>query len=635
MQVREFGHASFTAVARGRDSLALSQRLIQRKRIHKLSTTAQRAQACLWAAAALWMVASCAGSGAGSPSPGTRVLTPDPLGIGLSPGMTGLVQFILTSDGVPVAGQAVSFSIDTSAAKGATLAASSAITDVRGAAAVTLMAGGEATFTVHGSCDNCTGGDSNVMVVAGGVGSLQAFPYWIDSDPPTDATEIQVALYIGSACADVDISVAAPDGPTTTKSPPKGTFLIPVVPVSRELAMVGRAHNASNTLIATGCVDVAAGSLVPDGTVDVPLPLTPLRPDPTGTFAVTSPLTFSPPLAAAAALAAPWQDLADCPLDPAQLWLDCTTDALSGSTADDPLDCVPATAAGAEGPLGDALAAGRGLLLADPAPGTPACRGGKDGSGRISLDAVTLGLFGSPLPGQVASLPAIADDAAHLLDGLTLRSTLVIAPDSLATTYVVTHTLDSARLGTLAIDLPLAPLGLPTLTAYAAGTASDGLFAIGRHGFTLRLGTVARAAFGAGLAARGFPASASKFVAALVSLARSADLASGCAALDHTICPRVGYALGCLTTACAQGIDALAARLDQAFDLANGTGLDLTLAGSAPLLFDPVGAGFANKVHLGLMTPDGKSLGTWSTVELVTSAERSTFAGTFTGVRQN
>src|SRR5205823_9595059 len=106
--------------------------------------------------------------------------------------------------------------------------------------------------------------------------------------------------------------------------------------------------------VAAGCVDVPAGSLLPDGMVYVALPLDAVAPDPTGTFDVTSAFAFSPPLAAAAPLAAPWRDLADCPLDPAQLWLDCTIDALSGTSADDPLDCVPAASPGGEGPLGDA-----------------------------------------------------------------------------------------------------------------------------------------------------------------------------------------------------------------------------------------------------------------------------------------
>src|SRR4029079_4370380 len=52
------------------------------------------------------------------------------------------------------------------------------------------------------------------------------------------------------------------------------------------------------------------------------------------------------------ASAAPGRDLSDCPLDPAQLLLDCIIDALSPETAADPLDCRPNPAPGGEGTLG-------------------------------------------------------------------------------------------------------------------------------------------------------------------------------------------------------------------------------------------------------------------------------------------
>ena len=110
---------------------------------------------------------------------------------------------------------------------------------------------------------------------------------------------------------------------------------------------------------------------------------------------------FSPPLAAAAVVAAPWRDLADCPLDPAQLWLDCTIDALSPATADDPLDCVPASAPGGEGALGDAAGRSPGgphrrrRRASRPPVAVPATPGGA-----VSLDAIVLGLYGSPLPAR-------------------------------------------------------------------------------------------------------------------------------------------------------------------------------------------------------------------------------------------
>ena len=63
----------------------------------------------------------------------------------------------------------------------------------------------------------------------------------------------------------------------------------------------------------------------------VRLPLAVTAPDPSGTYRADLHLLFSPSFPGAADLAAPWRDLSDCPLDPAQMWLDCTIDALSTS----------------------------------------------------------------------------------------------------------------------------------------------------------------------------------------------------------------------------------------------------------------------------------------------------------------
>ena len=166
-----------------------------------------------------------------------------------------------------------------------------------------------------------------------------------------------------------------------------------------------------------------------------------------GRFALTTPITFRPPPPAAAAIAGPWRDLSDCPLDPAQLLLDCMIDALSPETADDPLDCAPNLAPGGEGPLGDALIARRGLLIANAAGTVTSCRAGQDRGGAPSLDALAFGLFGTPAPSLVVTLPAIAVDAAHILDSVTLESTLDVQAAGRPDEFIVTHTLDSATFG--------------------------------------------------------------------------------------------------------------------------------------------------------------------------------------------
>jgi hypothetical protein len=223
---------------------------------------------------------------------------------------------------------------------------------------------------------------------------------------------------------------------------------------------------------------------------------------------VTSTIAFVPPLAAAALIAGPWRDLGDCPLDPAQLLLDCTIDALSPETAGDPLDCKPSAVAGGEGALGDALAARRGLPIRTARHAPTACRGAFDSAMAPSLDAIAMGLFGSPTPALVIALPAIGDDAAHVLETVRLSSTLDVQSAGRPDEYVVTHTLAGARFRSFATgqtgDVALTPLALPALTAYTTAITRDGLLVIDNHGFSLRLGRVARAGFGAvALAPRG------------------------------------------------------------------------------------------------------------------------------------
>jgi hypothetical protein len=181
------------------------------------------------------------------------------------------------------------------------------------------------------------------------------------------------------------------------------------------------------------------------------------------------------------------------------------------------------------------------------------------------------------------------------------------------------------------VEAPLSPLGSPILTAYTTATTSDGQLIIGRHGFTLRLGTAARAAFGPlALENRKLPGDAAGLVARLADLARSADGgATGCDAMDGALCPLVGRSPGCLAAACTAGLPALAARLDDAFDAADGAGLDLYLEGSAPLVDSRLN-GIAD--HLGSSGPNMSPLAVWS-ADLRTALGRSILSASFDGSR--
>jgi hypothetical protein len=419
-----------------------------------------------------------------------------------------------------------------------------------------------------------------------------------------------------------------------TLPPQGGVARYEFVETTQSDAVVGRAFDGRGAIQALGCVDLPGASLIDGGTVQVALPLNDASPDPVGVFAATSELQLWPAPPAAEALAAPWRDLADCPLDPAQLWLDCTIDALGGVAAGDPIDCAPATAPGAEGALGDALAAHRGtwLLGADGQP-TP-CRGPRDSGGSASAEAVLLGLFGSPLPAALVQLGAIGDEAGHLLDAVTVRSTLEVRPGARDGAYQVTHTLGEVVFGTTpgaVKEVALLPLGLPALAAATTATVSGGALVIDAHAMTLHLGSAARVAFGSlSLAQRALPPDAPGFVAALAELARSPDGAlRGCPALDAALCAQAGRAAGCLQAACTAGLTALGARLDAGFDAADGDGLDLYLSGSAPLL-DPHGNGFADR--LGDFEASPPAPATWS-AELRLQAGRAALTARWAAVR--
>jgi len=491
-------------------------------------------------------------------------------------------------------------------AQGATLGASSAITNSAGVVTVDVHAGSKAVFHLIATAGNAKPADLTVSVTDGEVGDVIVAPF-LDPDSMAAANTIgiggiEVRFFDRMACADINL-VDPPfplRNPNLSNPPPVlpvagGSCRFDKVSTTESSAVVGRALSARvNTVaIAVGCVDLPGPSLLADGVVEVALPLRDPVINPVGTYAVTTSLQFVPPLDASAAIARAWRDLGDCPLDPAQLTLDCIVDALSPASPSDPLDCKPSPSAGGEGALGAALMARRGKPIVDFAGTVTSCRDAADATGAPSLDAITFGLFGNPIPPLVVALPAIGDAAVHVLDDVELSSTLDVRSAGPPGQYLITHTLDGASFApsmSMMGDPPavlLAPLALPVLTAYSTATTADHTLLIDRHGFTLRLGRVARAGFGATtLAAQGVaPPDAGGLIAALAALARSPDgTASGCAALDRVLCAAVGVAGGCLAAACPAGLSALAGRLDAAFDAADGTDLDFTLSGAAPMI---------------------------------------------------
>ena len=592
------------------------------------------AAALLLASLALADQAGCSSAGASGDQ--TLELTPDPPTV-LAPSQQGSVGFLLESHGRPAGGRTVSFAIvpsDPKGAQGATLAANSGTTDASGHVTVAIRAGMATEFQVRAQSASAIA-EATVVVQAGSFGNLLIAPFFAPmSQAAQRAKSIQVFLYDGGSCA----AIPPEDPPVPSRSPPAipvGQTGVPIQGVSTDSpsAAFAQALGPGSAVLATGCVDVPGSSVQPGLTVKVSLPLIDTVFDPVGTFTVTSTLTFAPPLAAAATLAAPWANLADCPLDPAQLWLDCTVDALSPATAGDPLDCLPAPGPGAEGAVGDAITARRGAFLVDGTGVATACRGATASGGGEGLDALVLGLFGAPAPAAITNLPGVAADAASILQSIRLISSLDVEPGTQAGSYVVTHTLQDAEFGGPAwsASVALAPLGLPVLQAVTSATIERESLVIAQHGFTLRLGTTARAAFGPlALVPRGFPPDVPGFVQALFTAARSpGGAAKGCAALDATVCPAIGQPAGCVSAACATGLTALASILDNAFLAADGPDLDLRLEGTAPMV--PVPGGLRAQ-RLGIGEASSPGAAKWN-AQVVTSQGTATLRPPFEGLR--
>jgi hypothetical protein len=605
------------------------------------------------------------GADGGSPAAprGPLVLEPVPETIRVRPGEQGAVRFVLLSASrQPVPMQRVSFVIvddpggspGGSQSRGATLSAASAATDGGGVAQIDVTAGQAAVFRIRASFrsgpnagnapdpENVLGSaEAEVVVVVATemVASVEIAPFLTPGSAAAgQVARIEILFFDNTTCRALS-SERAPIPARTVRSVPAhdGAAQYDYVSTALSHAVSGRASDARGSIAATGCVDLPGTVLVSGGVVRVALPLDDASPSPLGHFSVTSRFNFTKPLAATPLVAAPWRDLQDCPLDPAQLWLDCTIDALSGPQPGDPIDCAPRP--GEEGVLGVALDARRGTFLSVPAGQSSSCRGSADPTGGISHDALVTGLFGSPKPKAIVDLAFVADDAQQVMSSLLLRSQLTVRAAEARGTYAVTHLFTAAGFSVLAAtyEVPLLPLALPVLeVAGVSGRESAGALMIDTHGITIRFGTVARLAFGElALARRGLPAETRPFLNALFNLAKAPLRVTagdppppplGCAALDDVLCRDIGRPKGCVAKACEDGLAALAARLDAGFTTADGEAIDLILGGSAPLL-DPRDRGFADRLGDAFAMP-----GLW-TAKLATRAGNESVSGTWDGFR--
>jgi hypothetical protein len=561
------------------------------------------------------------------------VLVPLRKTVSVKPGQTARATFALTAvSGMPVAGERLDFAaVDNpetpeSELFGATLSASSGLTDAAGMASVTITGGLETLFKLRArNARAAVPAEVTVIVREGDDGNIAvvAVPA-VGSNAAMTVSAVDLLLFDKMSCS--MLSPIAPPSTVYLKQtvPPgaPGTFGVSNMGT---WAVLGQGRDGDGQLRASGCVDVPGSTVVVGKTVNVYLPLSEVEPIPRGTFVLSSSFSLAK-RELPRRVAAPWQDLGDCPLDPGQLWLDCAVDAL-GSPPGDALDCVPA--ASGEGDLANLITARRGNLSTGSA-----CRAVAAATGAQGLDAKVAALFPSPAQAPISSIDTLGTAIAAMFDDVKLGSTLALEPTASVEIFQATHTLRSAsfQVGAQATTVDIVALGTPNSQArFVPVSTKDGLLSVGSHGMGMRLGTLAHTAFAkVSLTGHGFPSATSAYLDVAFGLATTGTGAArkaGCDALDVVVCTDVGRPVGCLGAACVAGQAALAARLDAAFTLADGDGADLQLSGSAAMT-DDNGDGFADR--LGASSKDS---GLW-TAQIRAHAGTEIVSGSWSGLPQ-
>jgi hypothetical protein len=519
--------------------------------------------------------------------------------VAIPPGGSRQLRFrLLGSQDEPVPGAAMRFSIidddETPGSGGAQLSFLNSLTDSDGTIILQILAGKgrteqqPLTFSLRAAAETLVL-DVPIFITSNPLASVQIMPVFPEGtdDPPVAMTYL--SFFDGTSCAGLSLdsvplrgvrNLPAESGPATFSS----------VVTSGIHAVNGVAVGMHSVEVARGCADVLGTSLSPDQTRRVLLPLARLNPAPTGVYRAVSQFNFSPPLPGTVSARSVWKDLSDDACDPAHLWLDCTIDALSGSSADDPLDCEPV--AGGEGLLGTLLSTRRST-----AGESLTCASHLDAARRPSLDAQTYALF-PPGPLAALRLAKLPDELTTTLTTLSIESTLLVSATSIPYEFNIDHTLTALDLPNAAFhsSISMTALAAPVReapfvygTTHATPLSLAGQLSIALqdrpHWFTLGLGAAARFTFAtSSLAPRLGIADVSSFVTDLVQLATRKEgetVQTGCAALDALLCDDVGEPRGCMTAACLSGLEALTKKLETSFTALDGVDLDFSLYGKA------------------------------------------------------
>ncbi len=520
----------------------------------------------------------------------TLTLRADPE-INVNPSESRDVLFLLVNArGAPVSDGVVQFSIvddpPFSEAKGATLSHGTGVTDVQGRVLLQILAGNPTFFKIRASTARAPDVFVVVFVSSGAHAAAEIVPVVApdSGDSFEGINTVRLIFHDNATCAKTPFDKVPEFRPARTL-PIETSALFSSISTDKPHAVVGLGLDGAGIVQMRGCIDLPGAILLLQEPIRVFLPLLPWRPTPDGRYRAQSYLRLTTMPRAATQIAEAWGDLSACPSDPARLWLDCTIDALGGTSASDPLDCRP-------GPdddraFGGRLAARRGTA----ASVGMRCRNGQDAAGKPSLDVIVERLFGMPRAPIATALDALARDAGRPFMEFRLTSTLRITPAATGQ-FSIEHKLESVELTARPdekISIDLNTLGLPGQQAkFVNAQLRRNELRISDHGFTLRPGLLARLGFiRTSLRSRGAPQDVGAFVTALFSTATvtaGPQPTAGCGALDAVVCADLGESSGCLGMACIQGLSTLTRHLEGSFSALDGEDLDFHMQGVVPVV---------------------------------------------------
>ena len=410
-------------------------------------------------------------------------------------------------------------------------------------------------------------------------------------------------------------------------------------------AVVGRALDGHGQLIALGCVDLPGSSLVRrTASSQVALPLRDAVPIPVGTLRGH----VADRLRAAAgggrrdrrSLARPRRLPARSGPAAARLHHRRAVAGDGGRPARLLAEPRPRAARGRSATRSPAR---RGRPIANAGGAVTSCRGGPTGRARPASTRSRWGCSAARRRRWWSRCPRSPTDAAHILDSVTLGSTLDVQADG-PPGRIRRHAHAGQRrlLGAAATRrraVALAPLRAPRADGLPRPRRPrDGLLIIDNHGFSLRLGRVARVGFGAVALAPRLPAPATRRRGRSDRGARGAGArqgpdgsdVAGCAAIDARLCPQSAGGAG-LPRHRLLRRPRRAGRAARRRRSTPRTGPASTSTSPAPRRCS-TRSGDGSAHQLGSNLDDPTAPASWS-VDLRTAAGRSQLSATFVGLR--